>query len=230
MNRSFLILLMIGTAMMIAVIGQQQSSHDLNYLPWQIDRLENGSIRVFGITLGKTTVQEANQIFASFAQTRLQIEHTPDGASSYRLIARYEKLSFDGLIAEVQLIYQLDEESLRALASTPTPKAPASGNTAIDEYAISKEAEMSFLSTPVAALIYIPYISYGEEAIRQRFGPPTEEQTVSENKNLWLYPDFNLQVFIEPKQPEKFVYTLEQQQTGSYEMQTPVEHSGDMSD
>jgi len=67
MNRNFLIMLMIGTAMVITVIGQHDPANQLNSQPWEVATLENGSLRVFGITLEKTSIQEANQILADFA-------------------------------------------------------------------------------------------------------------------------------------------------------------------
>ncbi|VAW64717.1 hypothetical protein MNBD_GAMMA09-1020 [hydrothermal vent metagenome] len=210
MNRTFLILLMIGTAMMITVISQHKSVNNLDYMPWEVDRLENGSIRVFAITLGKTTIQEANQIFASFAQTRLIQNDSIADRPAYQLIARYNDLSIGGLIAEVQLQYQLDEAQLLALLknleisdSSEFKKAPDEN---IKEYKIDQQTEMSYLSTPIAGITYIPFIDYGKETIRQRFGLATKELTINKNEEQWLYPELDLKIFIYADRPDRFVY------------------------
>ena len=71
MNRTFLLFLMIGTALLILVIGGNPTEDQPAYTPWNISILDNNKIRVFGVTLGKTTIQDANQIFANFPETRL---------------------------------------------------------------------------------------------------------------------------------------------------------------
>ncbi len=237
MNRTLLILLMIGTAMMIAVIGQRKPVNSLDYMPWEVDLLKNGSTRVLGITLGKTTIQEANQIFASFAQTRLIRNrtsmgnpvldmNTPDtdnqradgdssdrentGSPSYQLIARYNDLNFDGMIAEVQLIYQLDRTKildLRNRLKIDETTTEASLDAITQEYEIDKQDEISWLSTPVAGITFIPSIDYGEDTIRQRFGQATKQLKINKNEQQWLYPEFGLRVFIYADRPDRFVYS-----------------------
>ncbi|VAW69970.1 hypothetical protein MNBD_GAMMA10-1344 [hydrothermal vent metagenome] len=246
MNRTFLILLMIGTAMMIAVIGQRKPLNSLDYMPWEVDLLKNGSTRVLGITLGKTTIQEANQIFASFAQSRLirnngAVHHpaselasadarpsslntpdtnnqTADNASTdneatpppdYQLIARYNNLNFDGLVAEVQLLYQLDKATILALRNTL--KIDKTTQTGIEtrplEYEIDKQNEMSWLSTPVAGITFIPSIDYDKDTIQQRFGQAAKQLKINENEQHWLYPEFGLKIFIYADRPDRFVYS-----------------------
>ncbi|HED35773.1 MAG TPA: hypothetical protein ENJ08_16390 [Gammaproteobacteria bacterium] len=243
MNRTLLILLMIGSAMMIAVIGQRQPVNSLDYMPWKIDILQNGSTRVLGITLGKTTIQEANQIFASFAQTRLirnnapaspaidnsasenaSTDSTPDSsnptvsegnsAPGYQLIARYNDLNFDGIIAEVQLIYQLDETKITALRNTlkideTTENATTEtrAHNGAQEYEIDKQNEIAWLSTPVKGITFIPSIDYGEDTIRQRFGQAAKQLKINENEQRWIYPEFGLEIFIYTDRPDRFVYS-----------------------
>jgi len=230
MNRTLLILLMIGSAMMIAVIGQRKPVNSLDYMPWEVDILKNGSTRVLGITLGKTTIQEANQIFASFAQTRLiqssasmdnsVSEHPAANGDStgnentappdYQLIARYNDLNFDGMIAEVQLIYQLDKTKILALHKTlktdeAADKVSAQSNA--QEYKIDKQDEIAWLSTPVQGITFIPSIDYGEDTIRQRFGQAIKQLKINETEQLWVYPEFGLKIFIYTDRPDRFVYS-----------------------
>ena len=79
---------MIGTALMIMVIGDNQDEKHPEYMPWNIDIIQNNNIRVFGVTLGKTRIQDANQILASFADTRLL-----KNGSELELIAVYDELN-----------------------------------------------------------------------------------------------------------------------------------------
>lgn len=206
MNRTFLILLMIGTAMMIAVIGEKESTVDLDYVPWEVDRLENGSIRVFGLTLGKTTIQDANQIFASFADTRLSSTQLEDGTQTLQLIAIYENLTIGGLVAEIQLTYQLDAQNLQEIYNNLMPTDETSKNQPIVFYKIKKETEIKHLSTAISSITYIPSIDYDHETIRQRFGLAAEELKFSDTEERWRYPDLGLKIYIHKDKPDLFVY------------------------
>lgn len=208
MNRTFLILLMIGVAMLIAVIGQDRPINDLDYLPWEVNRLDNGSIRVFGLTLGKSTIQEANQIYASFAKTRLQDITSANDTHSHQLIAIYDELSIGGIITKIHLGYQLDSEKLAEIFN----KLPKNSTVSIDDteamlYPLDIKTERSLLNTPVSSITYIPSIDFGEDIIRQRFGQAAEELIISDVKQLWFYPELGLQVYIHADKPDRFVYS-----------------------
>jgi len=208
MNRTFLILLMIGAAMLIAVIGQDRPVHDLNYLPWEVSRLDNGSIRVFGVTLGKTSIQEANQIYASFAKTRLQDITSANDTHSHQLIAIYDELSTGGLLGKIQLGYQLEPGDLAKIVKRiKTPAENEGDPQKIKLYEIDSDTEMSLLSTPVSSITYIPSIDFGEDVIRQRFGQAAEELVINEDKQLWFYPELGLQIYIYANELDRFVYS-----------------------
>jgi len=199
---------MIGAAMLIAVIGQDRPVNDLNYLPWEVSRLDNGSIRVFGITLGKTSIQEANQIYASFAKTRLQDITSANDTHSHQLIAIYDELSTGGLLGKIQLGYQLEPGDLaKIVKSIKTPAENEDDPQKIKLYEIDSDTEMSLLNSPVSSITYIPSIDFGEDVIRQRFGQAAEELVINEDKQLWFYPELGLQIYIYANELDRFVYS-----------------------
>ncbi len=203
MNRTFLIILMIGTAMMIAVIGQHEPTSQLDTMPWEVDRLQNGSLRVFGITLGKTSIQDANQIFASFGKTQLQINVDDKQVETYQLIASYDELIIGGLIAQITLSYQLDQSTLQKIAHS---LGNLQNTQETQFYSINNDIEMGYLNTPVSTITYIPLVDYGMEVIRQNFGQAVEEKQINEDLLLWSYPKMGLQIFIYKNKPDHFVY------------------------
>jgi len=198
MNRTFLVILMIGTAMMIAVIGQHEQTTQLDTMPWQVDKLENGSLRVFNITLGKTSIQEANQIFASFGKTQLLITADVDKNKIYQLITTYDEL-------KIELAYQIPQEDLKNIVdSLKNNQTQTDAQT--QKHPIDKEIEMQYLNTPVASITYIPSIDYGLKTIRQNFGQAAEENKLNDNEQLWYYPEMGLQIYIHKTQPDHFIY------------------------
>ena len=185
---------MIGTALMIMVMGDKQHSSNLNNTPWDITIHENGNIRVFGITLGKTTIQDANQILANFPETRLIISTSP------KLVAVYDELNISGFIASIELTYALEDDALNKLV-TNTTVLPEKNYGQLD-----KDLEMNLLSTSVSELIYKPSIDYDMDAILQRFGQPGSETKLSETITRLEYPELGLEIMIDTQAPDYFKY------------------------
>lgn len=218
MNRTFLIFLMVGTAMMIAVIGQHETDIQLDYMPWEIDILDNGKTHVFGITLEKTTVQEANQIFANFAETLLvssphypsttepQTEEQPQ-QREYRLIARYNNLTIGGLVAEIQLNYQLEPSTLLSLYQQFKKISDRQGEEKTQMLSLDTKTEMSFLNTPVNRITYIPSVNYDESLLIQHFGAPAREIQHGNGNTSWHYPPMGLEIILSATERDRFIYS-----------------------
>lgn len=186
--------------MMIAVLGQYKPHTQLNYTPWDIQIQDNGASRVFGLTLGKSNIQEANQIFASFAETRLLIDENNQPV----LVAHYDELVMDGIVADLELYYQLEPAALEQLHKD---LVAIENNQQQRAYKLPADTEMDYLSTPIARIVYKPAIQYGEELITQRFGTPQQTVKVDDQQRHWLYPDSGLTISLfDGQQAEEFEY------------------------
>ncbi|MCW8956144.1 MAG: hypothetical protein OQL09_04615, partial [Gammaproteobacteria bacterium] len=172
-----------------------QNQSDLNSTPWEITIHENGNIRVFGITLGKTTIQDASQILASFPETRLIMD-----APQARLVAVYDELNIGGFIASIELNYAVESDTLKELLK----------NTVIlsdKNYGLlDKTIEIELLSTVINGLLYRPSINYDVDIILQRFGPPASEVKLTDTITRMEYPDIGLQIIIDTQGPDQFKY------------------------
>ncbi|MCW8853577.1 MAG: hypothetical protein OQK72_02640 [Gammaproteobacteria bacterium] len=196
MNRTFLILLMIGTALLIAVIGSDDIDQLDDAMPWNIQILENGSSRIMGITLGKTNIQDAHQIFAHFSETRLVTSN-----SKTVLLAHFDELNLAGLLAEIDLIYDISETDLEKVRQQAV-------DTKQGQYQLVRESMlMDLLTTPVKQLIYKPYIDYDNNMISQRFGEPEERESITESTEKLIYPALGLVIYLNTDGPEKFIYS-----------------------
>ena len=202
MNRTFLIFLMIASAMLIAVIGTQTPTTQHDFAPWDVVTADSGSIHVFGMTIGKTTIKKSEQLFENTAETQLFIE--PGNSDKQQLIAAHKALIISGVISELQLVYQLEQNTLNELYSSLdiTPET----QEARLSYSISPELKESYSSAPIANITYIPSINYGEEVILQRFGTPQEVRTISDTERYWLYPEIGLEILLHSNQAEHFIY------------------------
>ena len=196
MSRTFLIFLMIGTALMIAVIGGQRESRVTGHMPWEVNVLDDGKVRAFGITLGKTQIQDANQILASFPEVRL----VSDENNQYKLMAIYDDLNIGGFIAKLELQYELDEQQLAELQTRATAIADT------NYYKLASETEMGLLTHKVTALVYKPSIDYDMDMILQRFGQPDEELKINDHLQKWSYQDQGLDILINSQGLDEFHY------------------------
>jgi len=189
--------------MMIAVIGQHEPASQLDTMPWEVDRLENGSLRVFGLTLGKTSIQEANQIFARFGKSQFRVSTDINGNQSFEMFTLYTDLTFSGLLASIKLNYQIDQKSLESIYRSM--QAPGVTHP-VETIQISNDIEMKYLSATIASITYIPSVDYELQTIRQYFGQASEEKSISDEYQLWSYPEMGLQIHIHSTEPDQFVY------------------------
>jgi len=202
MNRTFLIFLMISSAMLIAVIGEKNPIMQHEYTPWDTVRTESNLINAFGITLGETTIKESGIILGKTPVTQLRVSSNDDIDQQYELIAIYKDLIIGGVVSELILSYQLEQATLQTLYST---LATQSENK--ESYSINAELAAAYLIVPIAGITYVPSINYGEEIIIQRFGTPENEHVISDTFRKWLYPEMGLEIQLHSKQSERFIYT-----------------------
>ena len=187
---------MIGTALMIAVVGDRDAEQTADTMPWNIQTLDNGSSRIFGITLGKTNIQDAHQIFAHFSETRLFTVN-----NKLELLAHFDELSIAGLLAEIDLIYDISETHLEKVQQQVI-------NSRRGNYQLIRESMlMELLTTPVKQLIYKPSIDYDERIIAQRFGEPEDRAAVNDTIEKLSYPALGLVIYLDSDGSDKFVYS-----------------------
>jgi hypothetical protein len=211
MNRTFLIFLMIGTALMIAVIGGKRPPGLPGYLPWEVKVLANGNTRIFGITLNKTRIQDANQILSSFPRTRFVEDPEEPG-----LYAVYDQLNLGGFLARLELQYDLDEDTL----------LPQAIDTNVDRDSASydhlpEQVQLALLDSRVKRIRYIPAVDYTPDLILQHFGQADETSSINDHIQRWVYRRMGLSIRMDKQGPEIFSYTPvnseqpSEQQTGS---------------
>ena len=159
-------------------------------LPWNITHPTPDTTRVFGITLGKTTLTEAAVAFKHEAEVEISLFKPTDSKMS--LEAFFEEVNFNGLKAKMVLTIDLPPAVLqgmyeRGLRMNSTPSGKRITLT-FDDLARVRE-------TPVASLTYLPNVRLEPVIISKRFGEPA--QRIREKKSgitHWLYPQHGLDV------------------------------------
>ncbi len=181
----------IGILAVLAIVGSffiPAPPSDKSDLPWHIEHPTPDTTRVFGVTLGQTTTNEAEQHFKELAKPSLF--KSKDG----RLVAEmfFEQVNLAGFKAKIVLsVAASDTELLEMYERGLRMTATESGK----QITLTPDDITRLRTLPVASLTYLPSVRLNEEIIRKRFGQPA--QRIKEKKSAavhWLYPQHGLDI------------------------------------
>lgn len=186
-------LIIISISIILMVPDKSVSTPDT--LPWNITHPTPDTTRVFGITLGKSTLDEVAHIYKEQAELEISLFKPTDAKMGVE--AFFEEVNFNGLKAKIVMTIAVPAEELqgmfeRGLRMNSTPSGKRITLTADDLARVR--------AVPIASLTYLPTTRVEESVITKRFGEPA--QRVREKKtNLihWLYPQHGLDVVLDAK-------------------------------
>ena len=171
-------------------------------LPWNITHPTPETTQVFGVTLGKTTLDEAAHIFQHEAETEISLFKPNEGNMSVEVFI--EEVNFNGLKAKMTLTVALAPAVMQAMFerglrmnSTPSGKRIT---LTFDDLAEVRKA-------PLSSLTYLPTASLDESIISKRFGTPSERiRETKSGETHWLYAQHGLDVMLGSNQKVVFQY------------------------
>ena len=170
-------------------------------LPWQIENLPNGSTRVFGLTLGESSLADARQALG--ADGALTLFRSAEGDIS--LEAYFERLFISGLKANLVLNLQLDPAEALALYDRGQRVSQLGSGTQKVELAALDQERMA--AAPIRLITYLPTADLEPELLGRLFGEPTRRFAEPDSGiEHWLYPDKGLDIAINPDGKEVFQY------------------------
>lgn len=157
-------------------------------LPWNIAHPTPDTTRVFGVTLGQSTLADAEQTFKEQAEISL---FKPSDAKM-AVEAFIEEVSFNGLKAKIVMTVAIPPEELQAMFGrgvrmNSTPSGKRITLTADDLVRVRK--------APVTSLTYLPNVRLEEAILASRFGTPSQRVRETQTGVVhWLYPQHGLDV------------------------------------
>jgi hypothetical protein len=186
-------LIIVSISIILMVPDKSVSTPDT--LPWNITHPTPDTTRVFGITLGKSTLDEVAHIYKEQAELEISLFKPTDAKMGVE--AFFEEVNFNGLKAKIVMTIAVPAEELqgmfeRGLRMNSTPSGKRITLTADDLARVR--------AVPIASLTYLPTTQVEESVITKRFGEPA--QRIREKKtNLihWLYPQHGLDVVLDAK-------------------------------
>ncbi|MCU7905662.1 MAG: hypothetical protein KZQ76_07320 [Candidatus Thiodiazotropha sp. (ex Epidulcina cf. delphinae)] len=170
-------------------------------LPWDITVNANHEIEVFDLTLNKSLLADARQIFQQ--QGKLNMFTTSSGHPA--LEAYFKRVFLSGLRADIILVLNAEEDLLSALYDRGSRISRSSDTTRKVE--LSSEDQRLAANLPIESINYIPAANLDKSLVISRFGEASEKITETETgMTHWIYPEKGLSIGINPQGRELLQY------------------------
>jgi len=175
---------------------EHSSNEAVTGLPWQIDILPGGGTRVFGITLGRTTLGEA--IAQLGDDMDLAIIAAPRKVGS--LEAYYGHYSAGPIKGKLILVLVIAPDVLAPIRK----RAFQDGSTR--RYHLHPDDLPAAYRAPVKIINFMPGFNLDEDIVLARFGAPGEIIRIRPQQKHFLYPDKGLDLILNADSKEVLQY------------------------
>ena len=176
-------------------VNEQRNNEPVTGLPWQIERTPDGDTRVFGITLGQTTLGEVIDLLGDDMKLALIAAPHESGAVE----AYYSHHSAGPITGKMILVLDIPGDVLLPLRE----RAYQDGGTR--RYRLHPDDLTVTYQAPVRFINFMPSFNLDEEIVQARFGTPAEVIPVGEQQH-WLYPDKGLDLILNADGKEVLQY------------------------
>lgn len=157
-------------------------------LPWHIEHPAPGTVRVFGLTLGLSTTNDAERHFREEAKSSLF--RSPEG----KLVAEmfFEQVVLAELKSKIVLTIAVPETELQGMYERGLRMSGASSGKKIT---LAPDDLARVRAMPISSLTYLPTVRIDEETFSKRFGQPAQRIREKDSGAVhWLYPQNGLDI------------------------------------
>ncbi len=177
-----------------------RSPEEFPKLPWKIHLDPEGNSRVFGVTLGQSTLAEAQEAFG--AEAKINLFATPD--RQYAVEAYFDRLYLSGIKADLVLTLELSQREANGVYQRGLRVSKlSSGSRKVD---VAPEDRLSLLQQPISHITYLPAADLEPELIGNLFGEPARRVPGKAGITHWLYPKQGLDIALNADGKEVFQY------------------------
>lgn len=180
--------------------SKEEAARRQSGLPWQIEIQADGSSKVFGLVLGRSTLAEAAALWGPDGQLAvIASAGQPAGLEAY-----YESVTAGFVTGRLILSAELSQEALtgireRAVKIEPTPSGARRYQPGGDDKRLALQA-------PVRAISFIPSANLDEPTVLQRFGTPAQRVRSGAQTEHFLYPQQGLDLLLDTEGKELLQY------------------------
>jgi hypothetical protein len=170
-------------------------------LPWEIKVNTNNEVEVFGLTLNRSSLNEAQAIFQDQGEITMFIPKMGEPS----LEAYFERVFLSGLRADIILVLKVESAQLQGMFNRGSRISRSS--EAIHKVQLSSQDLLLAPTLPIELINYIPAANLDESLILSRFGEPSEKIIeVETGVTHWIYPDIGVSIGVNPEGKELIQY------------------------
>lgn len=170
-------------------------------LPWDITINANNEVEVFDLTLNRSRLVDAREVFQEQGEINMFLAETGDPA----LEAYFERVFLSGLRADIILVLKAETAQLQGLFNRGSRISRTSGT--IHKVELSSEDQLLAANLPIELINYVPAANLDESLILSRFGEPSERISEGESgMTHWIYPHKGLSIGVNPEGKELIQY------------------------
>lgn len=169
-------------------------------LPWQIETLPEGKSKVFGLTLGDSTLEDAR---SRFGDSEIALIAEPGQLPTLEMYINNATVG-DALLGKMIVTGELPETSIAAMRERAIKTEYMQSTTRRSTLAEADRA--AAYAAPIGGLAFVPSINLDEAMIIQRFGTPAERIRSSAKIEHLLYPDRGLDIVFDSDGKEVLQY------------------------
>ncbi len=183
----------VAALLAVMLILPDHSVNTPETLPWKISHPTPDTIRVFGITLGKSTLDEVAHTYRY--ETELEISLFKPQDAKWDVEGFFEEVNFNGIKGKIIMTIAVPPDEMqgmyqRGLRINGTPGGKRITLTADDLARVR--------SLPIASLTYMPTTRLDETVIEKRFGKPARRvREIKTGLVHWLYPQDGVDVVLD---------------------------------
>jgi len=190
------VLVLAVTALVVGIMIPGGGEEPTQTFPWQISRTADGSTQVFGLTLGQSTLQHAEQVLQS--ESELSLFEPVPGKGQRVVEAYFDKVNLGGLSAKVVAVMALTPEQLQSMFERGA-RISTLGNGS-RKVTLNAQDVAQVRETPIYTITYLPRVRLESALLEKRFGKPEQVITEKEmNTSHWLYPQLGLDIALDEK-------------------------------
>ena len=155
-------------------------------LPWQVQALPDGLNQVFGLVPGRDTLAQAQARIGDGLQVALVARLGEVGT----LEALVDPFRAGYVSGRLVLAFEVPAEALaRWRAQAPRSQPMSDG---VRRFALHPADQDETRRAPLIGLSFVPAVRLSEADVRQRFGPPAEQQAQGGGAAVLLFPALGL--------------------------------------
>jgi hypothetical protein len=196
----FLLTLVAGPLLWDMADNDRDSAEPAEGLPWQIALTPEGDTRVFGLTPGRSSIDDTLAVFGDDIDIALV---APPGRPA-RVEAYFPAMRAGFVTGKLVLTIDIPEDRIvsmreRAVRSTYMESAAR-------KHVLHPDDLLATRAAPIRVITFIPSVDLEEAVIIARFGEPATRIDGSDGVEHFLYPPLGLDIALSPRGKEIFQY------------------------